>query len=47
MFEFYHVMAQGQTFGLQLDQSSQPFNYLPQIFAQHFVYNLDYPIPQL
>ncbi len=40
-------MAQRQAFGLQLDQSSQPFDYLPQFFTQHFIRDLDYPIPQL
>ncbi len=44
MPKFYHVLAQGQAFGLQLNQYSQPFDYLPQFFAQHFVHNLNYPI---
>ncbi len=47
MFEFYHVMAQRQVLGLQFDRSSQPFDYLPQFFPQHFVHDLDYPILQL
>ncbi len=47
VFEFYHVMAQRQVLGLQFDRSSQPFDYLPQFFPQHFVHDLDYPILQL
>jgi hypothetical protein len=47
MFEFYHVLIQGQTFDLLLDQSSQPLNYLFQIFSQHFVHDLNYLIFQL
>jgi hypothetical protein len=47
MPKFYHVLAQGQAFNLQLDQSSHPFNYIPQFFAQHFVRIFDYPILQL
>jgi hypothetical protein len=47
MPEFYHVLAQGRAFGLQLDQSFQPFNYLFHFSSQHFVWNLDYHIPQL
>jgi hypothetical protein len=47
MPEFYHVMALGQAFGLQFDQFSQPFNYLPQFFSQNFGHDLDYHIHQL
>jgi hypothetical protein len=47
MPKFYHVLAQGQAPSLQLNHFSQPFNYLPQFFAQHFVRVLDYPILQL
>ncbi len=45
--KFYLVLAQGHVLSLQFNQPSQPFDYLPQFFAQHFVFNLDYPIPQL
>jgi hypothetical protein len=44
---FYHVLAQGQVFGLQLDESFQPFNYLPHFFPCWFIRNSDYFIPQL
>ncbi len=44
---FYHVMAQGQALGLHLNQFSLLFDYFPQFFAQHFVFDLHYPIPQL
>jgi len=47
MLEFYHVLAQRRMFNLQLDQSFQPFNYLPQFFPHQFVCDLDYLIPQL
>jgi hypothetical protein len=43
--KFYHILAQGQALGLWFDQSFQSFDYLPQFFTQHFVRNLDYPIP--
>jgi hypothetical protein len=45
--KFYHVLAQGWALNLQLNQSSQPFDYFPHFFAQHFVHDFDYPIPQL
>ncbi len=44
--KFDLVLGQGQAFGLQFDQSSQPFDYLPQFFAQHFICDLYYPILQ-
>jgi hypothetical protein len=47
MPKFYHDLAQGQTPSLQFDQFSQPFNYLPHFFPQHFECDLDYPIFQL
>ncbi len=47
MPKFYYVLAQGWALGLQLDQSSQPFDNIPQFFPQHFIHDLDYPIPQL
>ncbi len=31
MPEFYHVLAQGGAFNLQLDQFSQPFDYFPNL----------------
>jgi hypothetical protein len=47
MPEFYHVLGQRRTFGLQYDRFSQPFDYLPQFFPQHFIRDLDYSILQL
>jgi len=47
MPKFYHVLAQGWAFGLQLNQSSQPFHYLLQKNSWHFICDLDYPILQL
>ncbi len=38
MPEFYHVLAQGQAFGLQINQSSQPFIFF------NFLHNTLYPI---
>jgi hypothetical protein len=47
VFEFYHVPALRWVFGLQLDQPSQLFDYLPYPSSQHFEHDLDYHIFQL
>jgi hypothetical protein len=47
VFKFYHVLAFRQMFNLQLDQSSQPFDYLPHLSPQCFECGLDYHILQL
>jgi len=36
VFEFYHVLALEQAFDLQLNQPSQPFNYLCHFFFTMF-----------
>jgi hypothetical protein len=45
--EYYHVSALGWVFGLQLNQSSQPFNYPPQFSPQCFEHSSNYHIHQL
>ncbi len=47
MFKFYHVLALGQMFCLQVNQYSHHFNYLPKFSPQHFGHSLDYNIFQL
>ncbi len=47
MLESYHVLTQRQMLGLQLDQSFQHFDCLPQFFPHQFIHNLDYLILQL